>query len=84
MEMVVLLPAPFGPSRLKISPSAMAKLTPSTASTPLGGSYCLRRSLTSTMLTGRSLVSDLDFACRYTPSAPGRRPCSTEVGPVGL
>ena len=53
MEMVVLLPAPLGPRRLKISPSAMSKLTPSTASTPLGGSYCLRSSLTSTMLTGR-------------------------------
>src|SRR5450759_5186909 len=49
--MVVLLPAPLGPSRLKISPRAMSKLTPSTASTPLGGSYCLRRSWTSTMLT---------------------------------
>ena len=56
MEMVVLLPAPLGPRRLKISPSAMSKLTPSTASTPLGGSYCLRRSLTSTMLTGLLLA----------------------------
>ena len=53
MEMVVVLPAPLGPSRLKISPSSMSKVTPSTASTPLGGSYCLRSSLTSTMLTGR-------------------------------
>ena len=53
MEMVVLLPAPLGPSRLKISPLSMWKLTPSTASTPLGGSYCLRSSWTSTMLIGR-------------------------------
>src|SRR5659263_510862 len=51
MEIVVLLPAPLGPRRLKISPRAMSKLTPSTASTPLGGSYCLRSSWTSTMLT---------------------------------
>ena len=49
--MVVLLPAPLGPSRLKISPGAMSKLTPSTASTPLGGSYCLRSSRTSTIAT---------------------------------
>ena len=66
MEMVVLLPAPLGPRRLKISPSAMSKLTPSTASTPFGGSYCLRSSLTSTMLTGRSSRSRTAEP-RYTP-----------------
>jgi len=38
MAMVVLFPAPFGPNRLKISPRSIAKLTSSTASTPLGGS----------------------------------------------
>jgi hypothetical protein len=31
IEMVVVLPAPFGPSRLKISPSAMLNDTPFTA-----------------------------------------------------
>ncbi len=42
MEMVVVLPAPLGPRRLKISPSWMVKETPSTATGPLGGSNCLR------------------------------------------
>ena len=69
MLMVVLLPAPLGPSRLKISPLSMPKLTSATASTPLGGSYCLRRSRTSTMLTGRLPCSP---SPPYTTSA-GRR-----------
>ena len=69
IEMVVLLPAPLGPSRLKISPSAMSKLTPSTATTPLGGSYCFRRSWTSTMLTGRSSRPPRRRASLYTTGA---------------
>ena len=39
---VVVLPAPFGPSRPNTSPSAISKLTPRTASRP---SYDFRRSL---------------------------------------
>ena len=42
---VVVLPAPFGPIRPKISPSSMSKLTPRAASTP---SYRFRRSRTLT------------------------------------
>ena len=87
MEMVVLLPAPLGPRRLKISPSAMSKLTPSTASTPLGGSYCLRSSLTSTMLTARpprrllrpSLVIHLRAGGGHALKLLGDRPSASGV-----
>jgi topoisomerase IA-like protein len=45
-SMVVVLPAPFGPSRPKQLPAGMAKLSPSTALTP---GKCLTRSTTSMM-----------------------------------
>jgi hypothetical protein len=47
MEMVVVLPAPFGPSRLRISPLPMSNDTSLTAITPFGGSYCLHSFFTS-------------------------------------
>src|SRR5262245_34826096 len=56
MEMVVVLPAPFGPSKLRISPLLMSNDTSLTAVTPLGGSYCLHSFLTSIMpVIGASL-----------------------------
>ena len=45
-EMVVVLPAPLGPSRLKISPSLMSKEMPLTA---VKSPYFLTRSVTSRM-----------------------------------
>ena len=38
---VVVFPQPDSPTRPSVSPRRMEKLTPSTASTPLGGSYCV-------------------------------------------
>src|SRR5690349_3204464 len=48
-EMVVVLPAPFGPRKPKTSPACTSKLTPLTAvNADLPWPYCLTRSLTST------------------------------------
>src|SRR5665647_1349720 len=59
MEMVVLLPAPLGPSRLKISPWAMSKLTPSTASTTISMLSCLLHpSGGDAFVDGHSVVTD--------------------------
>jgi hypothetical protein len=58
MEMVVVLPAPLGPRRLKISPSRIENETPSTATGPFGGSNCLRR-LSTTIASTPSLLASL-------------------------
>jgi hypothetical protein len=73
IAIVVDFPAPFGPSSEKISPSRMSNDTLSTASTPLGGLYCLRRSRTS-MIGGRA-----DGACAAPawPSLARRRPTTS-------
>src|SRR5512139_582856 len=58
MRRVVVLPAPFAPSRPVICPSCAAKLTPSTACTrPLGEAKLLRTS--STWIMARDSASGL-------------------------
>ena len=71
--MVVVLPAPFGPSRPKNSPSRTSRSSASSATTPAagapfreradGGSYTLRSACVSIAATAPDYSSGILLAC---------------------
>src|SRR5450755_4305689 len=82
---IVVLPAPFGPSSAKTSPSAISKLTPRTAST---GPYDLCRSTTSTVFMVACAWDSGSCVALGTTAAPApdlrELPCGADAGALDL